>query len=138
MDDKDQIEQVSQKSNTEEPIQQEQPKEKDNKGKVWADFLYFKSNQFNFCHTTVPLLLIPTGNTPILKKKNFKVDSNFTIGQLKVLIKKFLSLDTNEALFVYVNQIFAPSLEQTVQNLFDCFGCDGKLILYYSKAQAWG
>lgn len=38
MDDKDQIEQVSQKTNTEEPIQQEQPKEKDNKGKVWADF----------------------------------------------------------------------------------------------------
>ncbi|KAH9501316.1 hypothetical protein DERF_012170 [Dermatophagoides farinae] len=116
MENKDKVEQVPQKTCPEEPIQQEQPKEKNNK---------------------VPLLLIPTGNTPILKKKNFKVDSNFTIGQLKVLIKKFLNLESNEALFVYVNQIFAPSLEQTVQNLFDCFGCDGKLILYYSKAQAW-
>ncbi|OTF76576.1 ubiquitin-like protein ATG12-like protein [Euroglyphus maynei] len=118
MDDKDQVEPVSEKTNPEEPtIQQEQSKEKNNK---------------------VPLLLMPTGNTPILKKRNFKVDSNLTIGQLKLLIRKFLSLETNEALFVYVNQIFAPSLEQTVQNLFDCFGCDGKLILYYSKSQAWG
>lgn len=40
--------------------------------------------------------------------------------------------------FFYVNQSFAPSLDQSVQNLFDCFGSDGKLILAYCRTQAWG
>ena len=28
--------------------------------------------------------------------------------------------------------------DQTVRNLTDCFGSEGKLSLYYSKTQAWG
>jgi hypothetical protein len=40
--------------------------------------------------------------------------------------------------FVYVNQAFAPSPDQNVGNLCECFGSDGKLVLYYSKTQAWG
>lgn len=40
--------------------------------------------------------------------------------------------------FLYVNQAFAPSPDQTVKNVFDCFGTDGKLILHYCKSQAWG
>ena len=40
--------------------------------------------------------------------------------------------------FVYVNQAFSPSPDQTVRNIYECFGSDGKLILYYSKSQMWG
>lgn len=36
MENKDKVEQVPQKTCPEEPIQQEQPKEKNNKGKVWV------------------------------------------------------------------------------------------------------
>ena len=40
--------------------------------------------------------------------------------------------------FVYVNQAFSPSPDQSVGNLCECFGSEGKLVLYYSKTQAWG
>lgn len=40
--------------------------------------------------------------------------------------------------FVYVNQTFAPAPDQTIKNLYDCYGTNGKLILYYSKSPAWG
>lgn len=40
--------------------------------------------------------------------------------------------------FLYVNQTFAPSPDQAVRNLYECFGADGKLVLHYCKSQAWG
>uniref|UniRef100_A0A672LTB6 Ubiquitin-like protein ATG12 n=1 Tax=Sinocyclocheilus grahami TaxID=75366 RepID=A0A672LTB6_SINGR len=40
--------------------------------------------------------------------------------------------------FIYVNQSFAPSPDQEVGVLFECFGSDGKLVLHYCKSQAWG
>lgn len=40
--------------------------------------------------------------------------------------------------FLYVNQTFAPSPDQTIKNLYECYGTNGKLILYYCKSQAWG
>ena len=39
---------------------------------------------------------------------------------------------------MYVNQAFAPSPDQTLNNLYECFGSDGNLVLHYSKNQAWG
>ena len=40
--------------------------------------------------------------------------------------------------FLYVNQAFAPSPDQTVKNLCECFGHNGKLVLHYARSQAWG
>lgn len=40
--------------------------------------------------------------------------------------------------FLYVNQTFAPSPDQTIKNLYECYATNGKLILYYCKSQAWG
>lgn len=40
--------------------------------------------------------------------------------------------------FIYVNQSFAPSPDQEVGTLYECFGSDGKLVLHYCKSQAWG
>lgn len=81
---------------------------------------------------------MPVNDTPIIKKKNFKVDRNLTIGQIKVLIGKLINLPAGESLHIYVNQIFAPSIEQSVGTLFDCFNTESKLVLYYSKSLAWG
>lgn len=44
------------------------------------------------------IVLHPTPNTPIIKKKNFKVDSTYTIGQIVALIRKFINLDPSETL----------------------------------------
>ncbi|XP_050296177.1 autophagy protein 12-like isoform X2 [Anthonomus grandis grandis] len=87
---------------------------------------------------SVDILLKPTGNAPIMKKKKWTVDSDKPIGWIIEFMKKYLKLDSNEKLFLYVNQTFAPSPDQMVRNLFDCYSTEGKLVLHYCKTQAWG
>lgn len=86
----------------------------------------------------VDILLKPTGNAPIMKKKKWTVDSDKPIGWIIEFIKKYLKLEPNEKLFLYVNQTFAPSPDQIVKNLYECYSIEGKLVLHYCKTQAWG
>lgn len=86
----------------------------------------------------IDILLKATGNAPIMKKKKWSVDPDKKIGMIIEFIKKYLKLDHSESLFLYVNQSFAPSPDQIVRNLYDCYETDGKLILHYCKSQAWG
>jgi ubiquitin-like protein ATG12 len=86
----------------------------------------------------VDLLLKPTGDVPIMKKKKWQVDENKTVHWIISFIKRYLRLEDNETLFLYVAQAFAPSPDQKIKNLYDCFGTDGKLVLHYSKTPAWG
>ncbi|EHB10051.1 Autophagy-related protein 12 [Heterocephalus glaber] len=78
------------------------------------------------------------GDTPIMKTKKWAVERTRTIQGLIDFIKKFLKLVASEQLFIYVNQSFAPSPDQEVGMLYECFGSDGKLVLHYCKSQAWG
>nr|XP_023014487.1 autophagy protein 12-like [Leptinotarsa decemlineata] len=84
------------------------------------------------------ILLKPTGNAPIMKKKKWAVDGDQKIGWIIQFVKKYIRLEQNEKLFIYVNQTFAPSPDQTVKNLFECYSTEGKLVLHYCKTQAWG
>nr|GEW68417.1 ubiquitin-like protein Atg12 [Tanacetum cinerariifolium] len=43
-----------------------------------------------------------------------------------------------ETLFVYVNSAFSPSPDQLVNDLYDNFGFDGKLVVNYASSMAWG
>ncbi|KAL4584413.1 hypothetical protein LXL04_009014 [Taraxacum kok-saghyz] len=43
-----------------------------------------------------------------------------------------------ETLFVYVNSAFSPSPDQLVNDLYDNFGFDGKLVVNYACSMAWG
>jgi len=86
----------------------------------------------------VDILLKPTGNAPIMKKKKWTVDSDKPIGWIIEFIKKYLKLEANEKLFLYVNQSFAPSPDQLVRNLYECYSTEGKLVLHYCRTQAWG
>uniref|UniRef100_H3CRQ2 Ubiquitin-like protein ATG12 n=1 Tax=Tetraodon nigroviridis TaxID=99883 RepID=H3CRQ2_TETNG len=86
----------------------------------------------------VDLLLKAVGDTPIMKQKKWAVERGRTVQSLSQFISRFLKLDASEQLFIYVNQSFAPSPDQDVGALFDCFGSDGKLVLHYCKSQAWG
>ncbi|XP_047217884.1 ubiquitin-like protein ATG12 isoform X2 [Girardinichthys multiradiatus] len=84
------------------------------------------------------VLLKAVGDTPIMKTKKWAVDRGRTVQSLAQFISRFLKLDANEQLFIYVHQSFAPSPDQEVGVLFDCFASDGKLVLHYCKSQAWG
>ncbi|XP_019724653.1 ubiquitin-like protein ATG12 isoform X1 [Hippocampus comes] len=86
----------------------------------------------------IDVLLKAVGDTPIMKTKKWAVDRSRTVQSLSQFISRFLKLDANEQLFIYVNQSFAPSPDQEVGVLFDCFGSDSKLVLHYCKSQAWG
>lgn len=87
---------------------------------------------------SVDILLKPTGNAPIMKKKKWAVDADKQIGWIVEFMRKYLKLEPEEQLFLYVNQTFAPSLDQTVKNLYECYCTEGKLVLHYCKSQAWG
>ncbi|XP_030053602.1 ubiquitin-like protein ATG12 [Microcaecilia unicolor] len=86
----------------------------------------------------IDVLLKAVGDTPIMKTKKWTMERSRTIRGLMDFIKKFLKLDSAEQLFIYVNQSFAPSPDQEVGTLYECFGSDGKLVLHYCKSQAWG
>ncbi|CAH7017169.1 ubiquitin-like protein ATG12 [Phodopus roborovskii] len=86
----------------------------------------------------IDILLKAVGDTPIMKTKKWAVERTRTIQGLIDFIKKFLKLVASEQLFIYVNQSFAPSPDQEVGTLYECFGSDGKLVLHYCKSQAWG
>ncbi|XP_064032681.1 ubiquitin-like protein ATG12 [Pogoniulus pusillus] len=86
----------------------------------------------------IDVLLKAVGDTPIMKTKKWAVERTRTIQSLVDFIKKFLKLMASEQLFIYVNQSFAPSPDQEVGTLYECFGSDGKLVLHYCKTQAWG
>ncbi|KAL6261908.1 hypothetical protein P5V15_006991 [Pogonomyrmex californicus] len=88
--------------------------------------------------TKIDILLKATANAPIMKQKKWSVSQDNPIGRISEFIKKYLKLDPNERLFLYINQTFAPAPDQTVKNLYDCYGADGKLVIHYCKSQAWG
>ncbi|XP_050346146.1 autophagy protein 12-like [Nymphalis io] len=107
-----------------ESVKENEQKENDNNG---------KSDKIK-----VDILLKATGNAPIMKKKKWAVDAEKPIGWIMEFVKKYLKLEPEEKLFLYVNQTFAPSPDQIIRNLYECFGTDGKLVLHYCKSQAWG
>jgi len=86
----------------------------------------------------VDILLNATGNVPIMKTRKWAVDQEKPISWVIRFIHQFLKLEPEEKLFLYVNQTFAPSPDQIIKNLYECYGTNGKLVLYYCKSQAWG
>ncbi|XP_012262369.2 autophagy protein 12-like [Athalia rosae] len=88
--------------------------------------------------TKIDVYLKATGNAPIMKKKKWTVNQDQHIGWISEFIKKYLKLEPSERLFLYINQTFAPAPDQTVKNLYDCYGIDGKLVIHYCKSHAWG
>lgn len=79
-------------------------------------------------------------NAPILKQSKFKVSTSKTIASMIELLRKAATgkIESSQSVFIYINQTFAPSPDQTVQNLFDCYACDNKLVLHYAITTAWG
>jgi len=87
----------------------------------------------------VEVRLQAAGDAPIMKQKNYKVDGEKKISWIIQFIRKYLKLEPSDSLFLYVNQAFSPSPDQTVCNLNECFGsADNKLVLYYSRSECWG
>lgn len=86
----------------------------------------------------IEIILKNVGSAPVPKKSKWVVRASSTVSDISKFVIKYLNLDKDQSLFIYVNQSFAPALDQTIENLFDCFESDKKLVLYYATSQAWG
>ena len=81
---------------------------------------------------------------PILKKSKFLMNANNCFTVAIAFLRKVLKLSsgtnavTASSLFLYVNAALVPSLEGQIEDLFDCFGTKGELVVYYSLQEAWG
>lgn len=86
----------------------------------------------------IDVLLKATGDAPIMLKRKWAVSPTSKVMEIVDFIRRYLKLDQSESLFLYINQAFAPSLDQEISNLYECFGSNGKLTLHYAKTHAWG
>lgn len=88
----------------------------------------------------IQVLFRNTGSAPVLKRSKWNISPTSTVADTITFMRRYLksALDKDTSIFIYVNQSFAPPLDQTIQNLFDCYESDKKLVLYYSLVQAWG
>lgn len=84
------------------------------------------------------MLLKPTGDAPILKVQKFAVRSELAVADLVVNIKKMAKLQDSESLFLYVNQAFAPALDEKLATLYEVYAINKKLVLHYATTEAWG
>ncbi|TXT07414.1 hypothetical protein VHUM_03134 [Vanrija humicola] len=73
-----------------------------------------------------------------MKNNVFKVTAGNKFQAVIVFLRGQLGVKAGDSLFTYINGAFAPTPDDTVGNLYKCFGTDGHLIVNYSNTQAWG
>ncbi|XP_065826618.1 ubiquitin-like protein ATG12 [Oscarella lobularis] len=86
----------------------------------------------------VTVLLRPAADAPILKQKKYNVNRDKTAAWICSFLQRRIQCRQDEQVYLYVAQSFVPTPDQTVGNMYECFGSDGKLVLHYCKSQAWG
>lgn len=67
----------------------------------------------------IDVLLKATGDAPIMMKRKWSVSPQMKIMEIADFIRKYLKLGQSESLFLYINQVFAPSLDQEISNLYE-------------------
>ncbi|CEH18255.1 probable autophagy-related protein 12 [Ceraceosorus bombacis] len=78
------------------------------------------------------------GNAPIMKNNYFRITAFNRFHAVIVFLRKELGYSGKEPLFLYINASFAPAADDSVGNLYRCFGTEGHLIVNYSTQAAWG
>ncbi|CDY24061.1 hypothetical protein HID58_020612 [Brassica napus] len=76
-----------------------------------------------------------TGGAPILKQSKFKIPGTDKFAKVIDFLRRQLHSDS---LFVYVNSAFSPNPDESVNDLYNNFGFDGKLVVNYAFSMAWG
>eukprot|EP00466_Bigelowiella_natans_P000759 jgi/Bigna1/54138/estExt_Genewise1Plus.C_290024 len=59
------------------------------------------------------------GDTPILKRKKFKVKGSHQFSHIVVFLRKSLKIKQTDSLFLYCGQAFSPSPEEIIGDLFN-------------------
>ncbi|KAF6834112.1 ubiquitin-like autophagy protein apg12 [Colletotrichum plurivorum] len=81
----------------------------------------------------------PVGNAPTLVRGIAKISSTQTFSTVIWYLRKRLKLQDTENIFCYVNDSFAPSLDEIVGNLHNCFkDSSSQLVISYAMNPAFG
>ncbi|KAF2964876.1 hypothetical protein GQX73_g8703 [Xylaria multiplex] len=79
------------------------------------------------------------GSAPQLKTEVRKISATQKFETVVTHLRKILSLNPTDGLFLYINSAFAPALDEIVGNLHRCFkDSNNQLIVVYSIAPAFG
>ena len=66
----------------------------------------------------VPVRFQAVGSAPILRQKVFKVSASQKFETVVNFLRKKLECKPTDSVFLYVNSVFAPGLDEGVGNLF--------------------
>ncbi|KRX86321.1 Ubiquitin-like protein ATG12 [Trichinella pseudospiralis] len=90
------------------------------------------------CPDKIEIILKAVGDAPIMKQRKWEVLKGRTLGWVNLFIRRYLKLEDKDSLFLFVSQAFCPSNDYTLENVYNCFGSSGKLVIHYSMVEAWG
>lgn len=80
----------------------------------------------------------PLPGAPPLGQKAVKVSASQKFESVVSYLRKKLGVKGDTGLFVYVNKVFAPGLDEGIGGLWRCFKIDDELKVSYSVAPAFG
>lgn len=85
---------------------------------------------------------VPLGSAPALKRSVFNIGATNRFETVVTSLRKKLGVAAHESVICYVNNVFAPGLDEGVGGLWKCFrqGFEGKeqLVVSYSMTPAFG
>lgn len=96
------------------------------------------ANAGGFPQNKVVVNFRPIGSAPALAKSVFQISATQKFDFLVIWLRKKLKVKDTDSVFLYVNQSFAPSLEEVVGNLHRCFKTNDQLVISYSMTPAFG
>lgn len=80
----------------------------------------------------------PLPGAPPLSQKAVKVSVSQKFESVVTYLRKKLGVKGDTGLFVYINKVFAPGLDEGVGGLWRCFKIDDELKVSYAMAPAFG
>ncbi|OIW24861.1 ubiquitin-like protein [Coniochaeta ligniaria NRRL 30616] len=81
----------------------------------------------------------PVGAAPAIRQQRVKVTSTQKFENVVAHMRKTLKVTDTESVFLYINNTFAPALDEVVGNLWRCFkDANNELNVSYSMTPAFG
>ncbi|KAL9087519.1 MAG: hypothetical protein Q9165_006630 [Trypethelium subeluteriae] len=80
----------------------------------------------------------PVGSAPALRQRVFKISASQRFETVVRFLRRKLGTREHESVFLYVNSVFAPGLDEGVGNLWRCFKTKDELVVAYSTTPSFG
>ncbi len=87
----------------------------------------------------VPIIIEPKGNAPKIDKRKFMTPRDLTIGQLIFVVRKRLNFNSQQALFLFIDEKTLATPSSQIGHIYDRFKDeDSFLYIFYSLENTFG